>query len=229
MDSVNDPLSFNLSRRLVDEVYNRLREAIVTGYLKPGARVIERELTDKLGVSRTPIREALKLLEQEFLVVGYPHKGYFVRCPTFEETSQAYELRREIEGFSAQLAAERATDEELELMAEAIHKSREALQCGDLPQMLLHNNEFHRLMVMSARNSFLLQELNRLWAYVNVMRGHYWVSTNRPANSQQEHEEILSALCRRDGATARRLNEAHIERAWQLLCEKLGWQHERYE
>lgn len=224
MNAHSDPLAMNLNRRMGDEVYTRLRDAIVTGYFAPGARVIERDLTDRLKVSRTPIREALKQLEQERLIVCYPHKGCFVRRPTFEEASQAYELRRMAEGFSAELAAERATREDLEAMSQALRKSTEALQSGDRPSMLLHNNEFHQAQAKAARNLFLYEELHRLWAYVDILRGHYWTSTNRAATSLAEHEAILDALQRRDGATARRLNETHVQNAWTLLANMLVWE-----
>jgi DNA-binding GntR family transcriptional regulator len=220
----SDPLAINLSRRMGDEVYTRLRDAIVTGYLAPGARVIERDLTDRLKVSRTPIRDALKQLEQERLIVCYPHKGCFVRVPTFEEASQAYELRRMAEGFSAELAAERATQEDLEVMSAAIRKSSEALQSGDRPSMLLSNNQFHQAQAKAARNLFLYEELQRLWAYVDILRGNYWTSTDRASTSQVEHEAILDALQRRDGATARRLSEIHVQNAWTLLATMLGWE-----
>jgi DNA-binding GntR family transcriptional regulator len=216
----NDPLSASLTRRIADEVYQRLREAIITGHLKPGARVIERDLTDRLQVSRTPIREALKQLEQEWLVVGYPHKGYFVRSPSYDEARQVYELRREAEGLSAQLAAERITDEELAAMSEAIHKSGVALNNGDLHYIPVYNNEFHLVQAQAARNTFLLQELQKLWAYVNVMRPRYWLSTNRAAESHVEHQQILTAVQRHDGFEARRLSQEHIERAWRLVAEQ---------
>jgi GntR family transcriptional regulator, trigonelline degradation regulator len=222
VDVREDPLAINMNRRMGDEVYTRLRDAIVTGYFAPGARVIERDLTDRLKVSRTPIREALKQLEQERLIVCYPHKGCFVRSPTFEEARQAYELRRMAEGFSAELAAERATREELEVMSTAIRKSSEALQSGNRPTMLLHNNEFHQAQAKAAGNLFLYEELHRLWAYVDILRGHYWTSTDRPSTTQVEHEAILDAMKRRDGATARRLSEIHVQNAWSLLSTILN-------
>lgn len=220
----SNPLAISLNRRMGDEVYTRLRNAIVTGYFAPGARVIERDLTDQLKVSRTPIREALKQLEQERLIVCYPHKGCFVRSPTFKEASQAYELRRMAEGFSAELAAERSTPEDLAAMSEAIRKSSEALQSGDRPSLLLYNNEFHQAQAKAARNLFLYEELHRLWAYVDILRGHYWTSTDRASTSQVEYEAILDALHRRDGATARRLSEVHVQNAWTLLTKMLVWE-----
>ena len=110
----DDPLAIGGSRRVFDEVYRRLRSAIITGHFAAGERFVERTLTERLQVSRTPIREAIKRLEQEGLVVCYPHRGCFVRSPSFDEAREAYEMRRVAEGVAGEFAATRATDAELQ-------------------------------------------------------------------------------------------------------------------
>ena len=212
-----DPLLIGSSRRIFDEVYDRLRSAIVAGRFAPGERFVERTLEARLGVSRTPIREAIKRLEQEGLVVCPPHRGCFVRSPTFEEARQVYELRRVVEGVSGELAAERATPAELGRMRDIVAHGRTALERGDREDMLLRNDEFHRAQVRAAGNIFLEQQLQMLLGYVDLLRGRSWIASNRAPDTQSEHEAIVEALAARDSARARQLNEMHVDHAWRVV------------
>ena len=209
-------------QRLYDHICNELRSAIVTGRFSPGARIVERDLTEELRASRTPIREALRKLEQEGLVVGYPHRGYFVRDPSFEEAQQAYESRRVVEGACGELAAQRATEVEQAAIRASIVKARQVLESGDRLQLLLCNNEFHHLIVKAAHNEFLEKQWLVLWAFVDLLRGQWWGHTERPADGHFEHEALLDAIVRRDAALARRLNEEHVERAWANVAARFA-------
>jgi DNA-binding GntR family transcriptional regulator len=217
MKKAPDPLAIDRGLRIFADVHERLRLAIITGHFPPGSRFVERELTDRLRVSRTPIREALKRLEQEGLVVCYPYRGWFVRSPSFDEARQAYEMRRVAEGVAGELAAQRATDEELAAFRSLIAGSRVVYETGDRESMLPRNNEFHELQARVARNVFLEQHLRTLWAYVDLLRGRAWVNTDRATSTQREHEAIVAALSRRDAALARRLNEEHVDQAWAIV------------
>jgi DNA-binding GntR family transcriptional regulator len=212
-----DPLLIGSSRRVFDEVYDRLRSAIVAGHFTPGERFVERTLEARLGVSRTPIREAIKRLEQEGLVVCLPHRGCFVRSPTFDEARQVYELRRVVEGFSGELAAQRATEADVTRIRAVVRLGRTALEKGDRENMLLRNDEFHQLQARAAGNIFLEQQLRLLWAYMDLLRGRSWIATDRAPATQQEHEAIVDALANGDAARARHLNEAHVDHAWKVV------------
>jgi DNA-binding GntR family transcriptional regulator len=212
-----DPLTVQDNRRLFDAVYTRLRNAIATGHLRPGERLIERHLTARLQVSRTPLREALKRLEQDGLVVGYPHRGCCVRQPSLDEARQAYEARVVAEGTVGALAAVRIGDMELAALSRLVRESRLALEAGDHEGMLFRNNEFHALQARAARNIFLEQQLQTLQAYVDLLRGRRWVHSGRVLEAQQEHEQILDALYRRDAVAARELNEGHVQLAWKFV------------
>jgi DNA-binding GntR family transcriptional regulator len=217
MAEPDDLLKIGSNRRVVDEVYGRLRSAIIMGHFSPGDRFVERSLTARLTVSRTPIREALKRLEQEGLIVCYPHRGCFVRSPSFEEASQAYEMRRVAEGMSGELAAQRATEDDLEAIRKILKQSRTALKVNDREAMLVYNNEFHQLQARAARNVFLESQLRTLSAYVDLLRGRRWTASDRAPSTQVEHEAILRALEKRDSKLARQLNENHVDRAWRII------------
>jgi DNA-binding GntR family transcriptional regulator len=213
----DDPLAIGGARRVFDEVYGRLRAAIITGHFPAGSRFVERSLTERLQVSRTPIREAIKRLEQEGLVVCYPHRGCFVRSPSFEEARQAYEMRRVAEGVAGELAATRATDAELHAIRELLTATRARLEAGDREEVLLRNDEFHLLQASGARNTFLQQQLKTLWAYVDLLRGRWWMEADRAFATQHEHEAIADALLKRDPTLARQRNEAHVDNAWSIV------------
>jgi DNA-binding GntR family transcriptional regulator len=205
------------SLRVFDEVYKRLRLAIITGHFSPGSRFVERVLTDKLRVSRTPIREALKRLEQEGLVVCYPHRGWFVRSPSHEEARQAYEMRRVAEGIAGEFAAQRASEAELAAMRQLVAESGTMLEAGERDALLPRNDAFHEMQALAARNTFLEQQLRTLWAYVDLLRSGAWVKTDRAHKTQLEHEGIVDALTRRDAEQARKLNELHVDNAWNVV------------
>jgi DNA-binding GntR family transcriptional regulator len=217
MSRKDDPLAIGVSRRIFDEVYRRLRSAIIAGHFPAGERFVERTLTERLQVSRTPIREAIKRLEQEGLVVCYPHRGCFVRSPSYEEAREAYEVRRIAEGFAGELAASRATDDELRAIHQLLASTRASLEAGDREEILLRNDEFHLLQAKAARNTFLEQHLKTLWAYVDLLRGRWWAAADRAFATQAEHEAIAAALSNRDATLARERNVTHVDNAWGIV------------
>jgi DNA-binding GntR family transcriptional regulator len=216
-EELKDPLAIGGIRRVFDEVYSRLRAAIIAGHFAPGERFVERALTDRLQVSRTPIREAIKRLEQEGLVVCYPHRGCFVRSPSYDEAREAYEMRRVAEGVAGELAATRATVAEIQAIRALLATTRARLEAGDREEILLRNDEFHLLQARGARNTFLEQHLKTLWAYVDLLRGRWWIEADRAFATQSEHEAIADALSKRDPALARQRNETHVDNAWSIV------------
>lgn len=214
------PFAPRPDHRLSEQVSERLREAIVTGHFTPKMRLTERDLTHTLGVSRTPIREALRRLEHDGLIVGYPHRGYSVRSPSFEEAQQAYEARHVIEVACAGLAAERADELDIASMRQALRKGQEALAAGDTVTVLVHNNEFHGLQARAARNAFLQRQWLAVWTFVDLLRGRWWSQTLRPTVGHGEHEALLAAIAARDPELARRLASEHVERAWLNVAKR---------
>ena len=102
-------------------------------------------------------------------------------------------------------------------MRETTRRCRQLLKKGDRRQLLVENERLHLLQAAAARNMFLEQQLRAIWAYVNLVRGTFWMHTDRPLTGAGEHEAIIDALARRDSGLARRLNEEHVERAWASI------------
>ena len=174
----------------------------------------ERELTEWLQVSRTPIREALRKLVDEGLVENYPHRGYFVRNPSFEEAKQAYEMRSILEGACCELAAKRATEVDIAAMRQAVRDAHAVLESGDRATLLQCNKAFHRHLVHASHNACLEKQWDAMWTFVDLLRGQWWVQTDRPETGHYEHEALLEAIAAGDSKLARRLGEEHSSLAW---------------
>ena len=153
-------------------------------------------------------------------MVGFPHRGYFVRDPSFEEAKQAYETRRVVESACCELAAERATEVDLAAMRQSVRHAAEALESGDRAHLLLCNREIHHLVARAAYNIFLEKEWLAMWAFAELLRGSRWVHTKRPEAGHLEHEAIVEAIAQRDKALARRLGEEHVALAWDNIAAR---------
>jgi len=198
------------ARSLSDQAYYRIRELIVTLELPPGSLVNERELMEQLGLGRTPVREALRTLARERLVVVYPRRGMFVSPVDVGDLAGLSEVRLTLESHAARLAAERATAVELDetdaLLAEldgsATHDERSLI---DLDQRL------HRHVYRCAHNPFLEATLNEY--YMLTLRIWFLVLDRvvRLGDAIQEHRELLEAIRDRDPERAEDVMRRHVE------------------
>ncbi len=198
------------ARSLADQAYYRIRELIVTLELPPGALVSERELMERLGVGRTPVREALRTLARECLVDVYPRRGMFVSPVDVGDLAGLSEVRVALEGNAARLAAERATDAEraetdvllAELDGTSAHDERSLI---DLDQRL------HRHVYRCAHNPFLEATLNEY--YMLTLRIWFLVLDRvvRLDDAIQEHRDLLEAIRDRDAERAEDVMRRHVE------------------
>jgi DNA-binding GntR family transcriptional regulator len=198
------------ARSLADQAYYRIRELIVTLELPPGSLVNERELMEQLGLGRTPVREALRTLARERLVVVYPRRGMFVSPVDVGDLAGLSEVRLTLESHAARLAAERATDAEragtdallAELDISAAHNERSLI---DLDQRL------HRHVYRCAHNPFLEATLNEY--YMLTLRIWFLVLDRvvRLGDAIQEHRELLEAIRDRDPVRAEDVMRRHVE------------------
>jgi DNA-binding GntR family transcriptional regulator len=176
-----------------------------------GARLDERELADAMGISRTPLREAIGKLAKEGLVEHLPYQGNFVRTFTAKQVSDLYEVRRTLEVLAIGRAVERLSDEDLASLRGILNEVRDALAGGDLAAFGEADRRFHKLIADLADNETLSQALDRLDAQVRLIRR---VANRDPGlvrRTTAEREELLAALTARDASRAARLMEAHID------------------
>ena len=183
---------------LRDVVFNTLRKAILRGELKPGERLMEIQLANKLGVSRTPIREAIRKLELEGLVLMIPRKGAEVAQITEKNMQDVLEVRKALEELSVQLACERITPEQVEEMKMAAEDFRKVLKSGDVTKIAEADVKFHDIIFAATNNQRLITLLNNLREQMYRYRMEYLKDRKSHSVLVREHEEILNALCARE-------------------------------
>ena len=190
--------------------YRRLLDEIRSGALAPGARLRETELADRLGISRTPVREAIRQLEADGLVAHLPRQGATIRSLDHAEVVELYEMRAVLEGTAERLAARAASDIEL---AELTALNTELADAPAGPQAKELNRQFHRMMLESARNRFLLKSMNVLQKTLLILGPTTLADPSRAVSAVAEHAAVLAALAARDGAAAEAAMRAHVDAA----------------
>lgn len=216
-------LSTPLARpSLHEELVTRLREAVVEGVLQPGAKIPERELCENLGVSRTPLREALKVLANEGLVVLEPNRGARIAEITMEEMEAAFPVIAVLEGLAGELACERASDEEIAAIVERHGDMFRFYDAGDRPNYFKANHDIHNALMAAARNPVLEQHYAMLSSRVERARLLANVSDNRWAEAVEEHRIIVEAVRERDGPKLSALLKTHLNNKFAALKRALA-------
>jgi DNA-binding GntR family transcriptional regulator len=201
-----------------EDVYERLREAILTGRARPNERLIEAELADRLQVSRTPIRESLQRLAAEGLVVSR-RRGWVVLEHTSVEIREIYEARAALEGYCARLAAQRATDAQLKEIASLHHPKRNLKSSRQ--HLVEINDRFHDAILAAAQNERLADMIRRNRTYYFTFRIAQLYSDEEADASIAGHQAIVRALLQRDANRAEREMRAHIDLALAVILAKL--------
>ncbi|NLK72569.1 MAG: GntR family transcriptional regulator [Clostridiales bacterium] len=204
-------------RPLRELVFEQLRGAILNGTLKPGERLMEMDLAEKLGVSRTPIREAIRKLELEGLVVMEARKGAYVADVSVKETVEILEVRSVLEGLAASLAAKRITEEELERLYKISQDFNEAVKVNDMKKMIENDTRFHNLIFEATRNKKLIQIVNSLQELVIRFRTTYFSEYKRGKEMPAEHNLIYKALKNGDAVTAQKHAEHHVDMLKEVI------------
>jgi DNA-binding GntR family transcriptional regulator len=206
---------------LRQQVLEKIRNAIAVGQLAAGSRLVERELCEITGVSRTLIREALRQLESEGLVDVIPNKGPIVATISARQAREVFQLRAELEGLASQLFAELASDAQMKALQDAFAQLHEAYGSGDSVTMLAAKTLFYDCLIEGSGNETLGSVLRQLHARAMVLRGTSLSQPGRTVESERELAELMKAIRKRDGAAARRASVAHITKAAQAALNMM--------
>ncbi len=199
--------------------YRRLLEEIRSGSLPPGTRLRETELSDRLKISRTPVREALRLLEADGLVAHLPRLGATVRTLEYAEIMELYEMRAVLEGTASRLAARAASDVEI---AELNTVNEEFAAAKGSPIGAYDaNRQFHRAIQDAAKNRFLVKAINALEKTLMILGPTTLIEADRAEEAIAEHARVLDAIESRDGPRAEAEMRAHIEAAQRARLKAL--------
>ena len=202
-------------------VYERLKEAIVTGRARPNERLIEVELAERLAVSRTPIRESLQRLAAEGLVASQRH-GWVVREHRSAEIREIYEARAALEGYCARLAAERASESQLKAIASLHRDNTAGLSTSDRRERLVKvNDHFHDAIISAAQNERLSSMIRRNRTYYFNYKIAELYTDEEAETALAGHDSIVRALLDRDADAAEREMRSHIDIALRVILTKI--------
>ena len=189
---------------------NRLRDAIVTGYFKPGERLVEATLCELMNVSRTSVREALRRLEAERLIVIVPNRGPSVAEISWEDAEQIYQVRALLEGEAAAMFAARATPIDIKKMRKALDAFAEAAADNDAIGRLNATGQFYDVLLAGCGNRIIREILDGLVARINFLRARSMSRPDRARYSLSEMRRILSAIQKKDTELARKAAVHHV-------------------
>lgn len=178
-------------------IYEKIRSDIISGKIRPNARLIEAELANFYEVSRTPVREALQRLYENKLIVRIK-SGWIAREYSLEDIKEIYEVRAALEGFAARLAAERATDEELEAIQRNHLDYIEFVSNDAIDPQIVHNDVFHELVIKAARNQHLADQIKAVSGYHFIHRMSPVLGAEDVRTSISGHHDLVDALMKRD-------------------------------
>jgi DNA-binding GntR family transcriptional regulator len=202
---------------LDDKIYRRLKAMLTEGQLAPGQRILQEKLAQEMGVSRTPLVNALKRLAQERLLEWVSRRGIYVRRFSLREAAQLFEVREGLEPLAARLAAPRITREEVEALAALFNGFSIHPTAAEVRRYLQCDRHFHWRLVELADNPHLAAAMES----VNIMISAYQVGVPRSlAESLPEHRAVLQALRRRDGEASEAAMRTHIRRSAEHLWKR---------
>ncbi|HOK19186.1 MAG TPA: GntR family transcriptional regulator [Thermosynergistes sp.] len=196
-----------------EAAFEKIKEAIIKGHFKPGEKLVEQTLAQEMGVSRTPVREAIRRLEAEGFVVSIPRKGVVVSRADKEEIVQLYSIRAELEGLAARWAIENADEDDMRKLDEAISRMEETAASGDLDGVVQSNALFHDAIAQASKSRILCTLLKTLQDNIQRFRFQSLHLPGRPEAALAEHKEIVAAIKEKKTEEADRLLKEHLQNA----------------
>lgn len=206
---------------LRDVVFNTLRQAILTGELKPGERLMEIHLANRLGVSRTPIREAIRKLELEGLVTMIPRRGAEVAQITEKSMKDVLEVRRTLDALSAELACERISPEEEEALKKACQNFEEAVKTKDAKIIAKADVALHDIIAAATGNQRLIQLINNLAEQMYRYRFEYIKDASQHERIIKEHRIIYESVVKKDKVAASEMAKTHIDNQEKAVIARI--------
>lgn len=220
MDS-NLKVSVNEYLPLRDIVFNTLRKAILKGELAPGERLMEKQLAEKMGVSRTPIREAIRKLELEGLVIMVPRKGAEVAMTTEQDIKDVLEVRAALESLAVKLACQRMNEQDMNDLLAVNDAFMGAARRNDVETVIKKDVEFHDTIYGATNNKKLTGMIINLQEQIYRFRAEYIRQMDDFSNLMEEHEAIVNAIINKNSAEAQEIATKHIENQEKAVISKI--------
>lgn len=212
-----------LNRSAGDAAADLIRRAILDGTLLPGQRLTEERLARDLRISRTPVREALRVLQSEGHIESAPYQGSTVRTYAISDLDDMYQLRALLEGHGARRAAARITPEDVERLRESCVRLVALAQAtpDNVPQIVEENLFFHTTILEAAGSQRLMEMVRKVIELPLVYKAYVWYSPNQKRISEHAHEQLVRALAARDADRAELIMRGHVYEARDLLIARM--------
>lgn len=216
---MTDNLELNMDAYLPlrDVVFNTLREAILKGELKPGERLMELQLASKLGVSRTPIREAIRMLEQEGLAVTIPRKGAQVAKMTEKDMEDVLQIREVLDELAVSLACDNMSNIEIRDLEEQMYQFENSIKLGDIKSLAQSDVNFHDVIYRATGNTKLITLLNNIREQIYRYRVEYLKDEKAYPTLTKEHRAIVEALKKNNKLKATEAMKIHVENQAEVV------------
>ncbi len=202
-------------------VFENLKQAIVRGNFSPGNRLVESHIAEAMGISRTPVREAIHKLEREGLIKKLPQGGFYVLNLTREDIEETFGIRGVLESYAASLAAIKHKKEELAPLEEKIEEFQYFLNHGEMEALLKINTEFHGLLYAMSRSPKLIKMINDLQDQIYRFRRIILKIETMAKTSNEDHRHMLRAMRKRDADRVETLVRQHILRGQKIVLREL--------
>lgn len=208
-----------------ETVLNDLREMISSGELAPGQQIVQETLSSSLGVSRVPIREALRVLEGEGHVIHYPNRGYFVANLSIEDLVEVYRIRALLEEEALRIAIPLLTDQDIEYISNILKEIEKFVAAKKISGITDANRRFHFAIYEASNMPRLVRMIRTLWDATDAYRGVYFASTLNLEHMNKEHIQIFNALKNRDINKSIQLQTMHRENAVSAVSQVIRPMH----
>jgi DNA-binding GntR family transcriptional regulator len=214
-------LRVSKKKSLREEVYQSLKKSILHGRLKGGQRLIEEQLADQVGISRTPVREAFHKLERDELVTRLPKGGFAVREFTKEDVEEIFGIRSALESYAAYLATLHMAPDKISILEKKLKESEDALEKGDDDKVVQLHNEFYDLLYKSCRSKKLAEMIDSFRDYFYRYRSALLRTENGLTYTNQYHRQMLEAMRKKNPRLAERLVRTHLAREKELVRKEI--------
>lgn len=215
------PIKLDSYQPLRDVVFENLRNAIRTGILKPGQRLMEIHLAEQLGVSRTPVRDAIRKLELEGYVIMMPRRGTYVANLSIRDVNEVFEIRTALDSLVSGLAAQRITDEELEDLQRLLVEIGKYIEKNDMDKIVEIDTRFHDVLYKASRNNRLVGIISNLREQLTSYRTKSMSYPGRLRATLEEHRRIVDAIAQGNPVEAQKAAEDHMEKSEQTLLKSM--------
>lgn len=221
MDAELKPVKIDDLRPIREIVFMELKKAIFDGRIKEGEHLVENMIAEKMNVSRTPVREALRQLEAEGLVINIPRRGAIVKGITMKDAEEIYDLREVLEGLMVRLACQNRTEEDISRLNQILVLMEKAVQEKKYNKYLELHKDYNDIILSSSKNKKLQLMMENIYEYLTSLRSVSLYSQDRRVLAIEEHRQIVNAIDKRNEAEAEKLARSHVKKAKKSFFDNL--------